>query len=138
VCQECLERTDLELIEHPKFVFGDGGLPSQRHFVFTGQVRRITHCTVRACIVHLHRIGHRTVWPQQHLLLQSDEDKGTWGPSQRYSPLPPLTPLQSDEEKGTWEPSDNLRVQYPLDMEGRWLVSRFFLDNRQQYLCGSK
>lgn len=73
VAEECLERTDLELIEHPKFVFGDGGLPSQRHFVFTGQ---------------------------------------------------------SDEEKGTWEPSDNLRVQYPLDMEGRWLVSRFFLDNR--------
>ena len=37
--QESLESTDLELIQHPHFNFDDGGLPSQRHFVFTGQVR---------------------------------------------------------------------------------------------------
>jgi hemimethylated DNA binding protein len=73
VAQERLKGIDLQLIEHPYFVFGDGGLPGQRHYVFTGQ---------------------------------------------------------SDKEKGTWEPSQRLREQYPLDMEGRWLVSRFFLDTK--------
>jgi len=33
-----------------------------------------------------------------------------------------------DEERGTWRPSRTLREQYPLGLEGHWLVNRVFPD----------
>lgn len=35
---------------------------------------------------------------------------------------------EQDEERGVWVPTPHLREQYPLGLEGRWLVERFFLD----------
>jgi len=33
-----------------------------------------------------------------------------------------------DEERGTWRPSPALREQYPLGLDGCWLVDRIFPD----------
>jgi len=42
-----------------------------------------------------------------------------------------------DEEHGTWRPSVALREQYPLDLEGCWLVNRVFPDRPSSSLDDS-
>ena len=37
-----------------------------------------------------------------------------------------------DEERGTWRPSERLREQYPLNLEGCWLVDRVVPDARSE------